>query len=189
MIYMKSKEKIVGLAPFEEAIGVLHELQEIDGSCLAGIGPLCVSLPEYMASRLRESQGRKIGVLRTDRDYRFRVSDQRGVLEMIAADAKASCNFYPCAFKSGESGLPIIPNCRGDYCSSQAFFERFCHYCPAPHSALCWPRQMLEQTGASISRYIYNLLNENKEFNGQIRKLQREARKAAERNVAVGSVV
>jgi hypothetical protein len=71
------EEKIVRLAPFEEAIGVLHKLQEFDGYSLANIGPVCVSLPEDIASKLKGLQGRKIGVLRTDRDYRFRVCDQR----------------------------------------------------------------------------------------------------------------
>ena len=70
-------KKIIRLSPFEEAIGVLHELHEIDDSCLARIGSLCVSLPEYMASRLRGLEGRKIGVLRTDFDYRFRICDPR----------------------------------------------------------------------------------------------------------------
>jgi O-succinylbenzoate synthase len=70
-------EKITRLSPFEEAIGVLHSLQELDGYCLANIGPVCVSLPEDMASKLKGMQGQKIGVLRTDCDYRFRVCDQR----------------------------------------------------------------------------------------------------------------
>jgi len=71
------EEKIVRLAPFEEAIGVLHKLQEFDGYSLANIGPVCVSLPEDIASKLKGLQGQKIGVLRTDRDYRFRICDKR----------------------------------------------------------------------------------------------------------------
>lgn len=69
-------EKIIRLAPFEEAIGVLHKLQELEGYSLANIGPVCVSLPEDLASKLKGLQGRKIGVLRTDCDYRFRVCDE-----------------------------------------------------------------------------------------------------------------
>lgn len=71
-------EKIVHLAPFEEAVGVLHRLREIDGYCLANIGPVCVSLPEDMASKLKGMKGRKIGVLRTDIDYRFREYERGG---------------------------------------------------------------------------------------------------------------
>ena len=74
---IESKEKIVRLSPFEEAIGVFHKLQEFDGHCVANIGPVCVFLPEDMASKLKGLQGKKIGVLRTDRDYRFRICDQR----------------------------------------------------------------------------------------------------------------
>lgn len=73
---MESTEKIIRLAPFEEAIGVLHKLQELEGYSLANIGPLCVSLPEDIASKLNGLQGQKIGVLRTDCDYRFRVCDE-----------------------------------------------------------------------------------------------------------------
>lgn len=70
-------EKITRLSPFEEAIGVLHKLQEIDGYCVANIGPVCVSLPEDMASKLKGLEGQKIGILRTDIDYRFRICDKR----------------------------------------------------------------------------------------------------------------
>jgi hypothetical protein len=73
---IESTEKIIRLAPFEGAIGVLHKHQEMDGYCLANIGPVCVSLPGDMASKLEGLQGRKIGVLRTDSDYRFRVCDE-----------------------------------------------------------------------------------------------------------------
>ena len=71
-----STETISRLAPFEEAIGVLHKLQELEGYSLANIGPVCVSLPEDIASKLKGLQGQKIGVLRTDCDYRFRVCDE-----------------------------------------------------------------------------------------------------------------
>ena len=74
---IECQEKIIRLAPFEEAIGVLHKLRELDGYSLANIGPVCVSLPEEVASKLKGMQGRKIGVLRTDCDYRFRVCDER----------------------------------------------------------------------------------------------------------------
>lgn len=73
---IECQEKIIRLAPFEEAIGVLHKLREIDGYSIANIGPVYVSLPEEVASKLKEMQGRKIGVLRTDCDYRFRVCDE-----------------------------------------------------------------------------------------------------------------
>jgi hypothetical protein len=70
-------EKISRLSLFEEAIGVLHKLRKIDGYCLANIGPVCVSLPEDMASKLKGLEGQKIVILRTDIDYRFRICDKR----------------------------------------------------------------------------------------------------------------
>jgi hypothetical protein len=70
---MIAYSEIICLSPFEEAIGVLHELHELDGSYIADIGPIHVWLPEEIATKLKGLQGQRIGVLRTDRDYRFRI--------------------------------------------------------------------------------------------------------------------
>jgi len=74
---IESTEKLIRLSPFEEAIGVLHKLHKDDGCCIADIGPVRVTLPEDMASKLEGLTGQKIGVLRTDSDYRFRICEKR----------------------------------------------------------------------------------------------------------------
>jgi hypothetical protein len=61
------------LSEWEEAIGVLHEVQRSDGFLIAKIGPARLALPEEMAENLNCERGRKIGILRTDKDFRFRV--------------------------------------------------------------------------------------------------------------------
>ena len=70
------EEKIVRLASFEEAIGVLHKLQEFDGYCIANIGPVCVPFLKIWLQSLKGCKGKKWS-LRTDRDYRFRICDKR----------------------------------------------------------------------------------------------------------------
>lgn len=74
---VENLKNIIRLAPFEEAIGILHRIQEDSGYCVADIGPVRVFLPEEMGPKLDGLRGRKIGVLKTDRDYRFRVCDMR----------------------------------------------------------------------------------------------------------------
>ncbi len=66
-------EKIIHLSPFEEAIGVLYKLYEVDSIWIADIGQVHAWLPDEIASKLNGLQGQRIGVLRTDCDYRFRV--------------------------------------------------------------------------------------------------------------------
>jgi hypothetical protein len=62
---------------WDEFQGPVHAVEEQDGYCLALIGKIPVILPHEMAARIRALTGQKIGLLRTDRDYRFRVCDQR----------------------------------------------------------------------------------------------------------------
>jgi hypothetical protein len=50
-------EKIIRLSPSEEAMGVFHRLPEGDGSCIADIGPMRVSLPDEIASKLKRLKG------------------------------------------------------------------------------------------------------------------------------------
>jgi len=54
------------LHPFEEVIGVLHELIEDGGVLVARIGEICVALPWELEERINGLIGHKIGVLRTD---------------------------------------------------------------------------------------------------------------------------
>jgi hypothetical protein len=61
------------LHPWEEAFGHLQAIQDVEGHCLVTIGQVCVVLPAEMADKLRKLLGQKVGILRTDFDYRFRV--------------------------------------------------------------------------------------------------------------------
>jgi hypothetical protein len=59
--------------PWMEARGLLHELREQDGQLVARIGPVLVTLPQGLEDRLSGLIGSKIGILRTDRDFRLRI--------------------------------------------------------------------------------------------------------------------
>jgi hypothetical protein len=65
------------MRPWDEVQGPVHEVEEQDGHCLALIGKIPVILPHEMAARIRAVTGQKIGLLRTEQDYRLRVCDQR----------------------------------------------------------------------------------------------------------------
>jgi hypothetical protein len=58
---------------WDEILGHVHRIEELDDYCLALIGKILVTLPKEMATRLKETKGQRIGILRTDRDYRLRV--------------------------------------------------------------------------------------------------------------------
>lgn len=60
------------LQPWEEARGPLHDLQDLNGCLVAHIGPAVVALPEDLRDRLQTLIGCKVGVLRTDTDFRVR---------------------------------------------------------------------------------------------------------------------
>jgi hypothetical protein len=63
------------LPPWAEARGQLHELQEQDGCLVARIGPVIVAIPYELREKLCDQVGHKIGILRTDTDYRVRCLD------------------------------------------------------------------------------------------------------------------
>jgi hypothetical protein len=65
------------LTHWEEIHGPVLDVEEAEGYCIALIGKISVLLPLDMAEKLREQIGNHIGILRTDIDYRFRVSDKR----------------------------------------------------------------------------------------------------------------
>lgn len=70
--------KVHRLVAWEEILGQLLRIEQPqDGYFVAQIGKLFVMLPEEMIVRLQGLQGRKIGILRTDADYRFRVITKR----------------------------------------------------------------------------------------------------------------
>jgi hypothetical protein len=73
----KDLRRIYRLQPWEEAVGILQEIQEYEGYCLAKIGPVTVSLPDEIILRLRELKGNRIGVIRCDNGYRVRLITER----------------------------------------------------------------------------------------------------------------
>jgi hypothetical protein len=56
----------------DEVLGVLHHVEDLpDGGLIALIGKIPTWLPSELGPRLKELQGRKIGVLRLD-GYRIK---------------------------------------------------------------------------------------------------------------------
>ena len=64
--------KIHRLETYEEAVGVLHGFQETNGYILANIGPVVVILPFKLGPELKPLTGERIGILRTEKDFRLR---------------------------------------------------------------------------------------------------------------------
>ena len=61
------------LRPWEEVLGLVNSVEEVNGQCLALIGKISVILPQELAARLTKTKGQRVGILRTDTDYRLRV--------------------------------------------------------------------------------------------------------------------
>lgn len=61
------------MQPWDEVLGPDLEVEEHYGYCLALIGKILVCLPQEMATRLKEARGQRVGILRTDKDYRLRL--------------------------------------------------------------------------------------------------------------------
>lgn len=61
------------MRPWDEVLGPYLEVEEHDGYCLALIGEIPVILPKEMVTELKEAQGQRIGILRTEQDYRMRI--------------------------------------------------------------------------------------------------------------------
>lgn len=67
------ESKIYRLGFYEESIGDLHNVREADGYILASIGPVVVVLPHELGAELKPLIGSRIGILRTEQDYRLRI--------------------------------------------------------------------------------------------------------------------
>jgi len=65
--------KVHRLGFYEESIGDLHKIREVDGYVLASIGPAIVVLPHELGAKLKPLIGLRIGILRTEQDYRLRI--------------------------------------------------------------------------------------------------------------------
>jgi hypothetical protein len=63
---------VCSLGIYEEAVGVLHDVEEVDGYILASIGPVVMALPAGLEAKLRPLIGERIGILRTEKDFRLR---------------------------------------------------------------------------------------------------------------------
>ncbi|MCJ7442989.1 MAG: hypothetical protein MUO26_00395 [Methanotrichaceae archaeon] len=62
------------LRSYQETIGPLLKVEEGGGSyARVRIGPMNLILPSGMASQMRSYIGQKVGVLRIEADYRFRI--------------------------------------------------------------------------------------------------------------------
>jgi hypothetical protein len=68
-----SSARVCRLQPYEEALGQLKNVQRLEEYALAEIGPVTVALPIEMGERLNPLIGQRIGILRTEVDYRYRV--------------------------------------------------------------------------------------------------------------------
>ena len=64
--------RVCRLEAYEEAVGVLHDVQETEGYILASIGPVVVALPAKVGAVLRPYLGEGIGLLRTEKDFRLK---------------------------------------------------------------------------------------------------------------------
>jgi hypothetical protein len=65
---------VYGLSPWEEVLGQFTDLkQNSEGFFEALIGKVLIALPDEMAAKLKGLQGQRIGILRTDTDYRLRI--------------------------------------------------------------------------------------------------------------------
>jgi hypothetical protein len=86
--------------PYDEILGVVKELQEQDGYTLAKIGHVAVILPAEMKSRLASFMGRRVGILRTETDFRLRVfPDQKLRFEPNGDGHTRTCHNPPMCIK------------------------------------------------------------------------------------------
>ncbi len=81
------------LHPFEEVVGVLHELVDDGGVLVAGIGEVNVTLPWDLEEKINGLIGCEIGVLRTDlpaKPYLWRLIDDKMMADGGCNEPKAA---------------------------------------------------------------------------------------------------
>jgi hypothetical protein len=64
------------MQPWDEVIGPAISVEECEGHCLSLVGKISVLLPLEMSRRLKDAKGQRVGILRTDDDYRLRVIEE-----------------------------------------------------------------------------------------------------------------
>lgn len=67
------------LKSFEDVIGNLSEVSDVDGLKIATIGGVCVSIPEDIAAKLLPNIGKRIGLLKTDKGFRIKTAGEAHV--------------------------------------------------------------------------------------------------------------
>jgi len=77
-----SSAQVCRLQPYEEALGQLKNVQLLEGYALAEIGPVTVDIPIEMGEKLNSFIGQRIGVLRTEVDYRYSVMVPKPEIEV-----------------------------------------------------------------------------------------------------------
>jgi hypothetical protein len=91
---MSERVKIISqLHPFEEVVGILHELVDDGGVLVAMIGEICVALPWELEEKIDSLIGHKIGVLRTDllkKPYLWRLLDDKVMTDGGCNESKAA---------------------------------------------------------------------------------------------------
>ena len=73
---MTTSKEFRRLAPFEECVGPLRELFELDGALIAHIGKIHLALPQELERSLQPFIGKRMAILHTDipnKPYLFRV--------------------------------------------------------------------------------------------------------------------
>lgn len=68
---MMAHSEIIGrdaliLSIWEEAVGVLSNLNSSEGSLIAKIGSVSIILPSHLEELLRPLEGERVGIIRTD---------------------------------------------------------------------------------------------------------------------------
>ncbi|MCJ7445722.1 MAG: hypothetical protein MUO26_14575 [Methanotrichaceae archaeon] len=87
---MKTKDKIVRLAPYEEVLGTLYELIEYEDFLAAKIGKIMVYLPMEIKQKLSPFIGRNIAVLHTDipqKQYLYRIPSEPVIEKPVVSDS------------------------------------------------------------------------------------------------------
>lgn len=60
--------------PCEVVYGTLHNLEELEGDCLASIADLKIILPAEIGLKIQARAGKRIGIIKLDRqDYRLKL--------------------------------------------------------------------------------------------------------------------